>query len=362
MMKKLLSKSHFYHASLLLFICFFILTAAVKNHSPDRENNGGSGQKLLLFVFGDSYADTGNKMKANASSWKPPYGSTFPGKPSGRFSDGRVLTDFLAKHVGVKSPIPYRWMKKKGSRARLEDGVNFAYGGTGVFDTLVAEPNMTSQIRSFRRLVHDSVFNQSQVQSSGVFFVTLAGNDYSAFLAKGGTPQGLPAFISSVVNQLAVNLKFLYDHGARKVGVTSLEPLGCLPRVTVHSSFRECNTSQNVAVNVHNQLLQEAVERLNNQTNSSTFVLLDLYSTFTRVIEQKNVAPGSMVFQTPLKPCCMGTSDEHYCGSVDENGAKLYTVCSDPNAAFFWDGAHPTQAGWASVYSSLKPTLQQMLA
>ena len=47
-----------------------------------------------LFVFGNSYADTGN-MKPTALSWKLPYGITFPGKPSGRYSDGLTATDFL---------------------------------------------------------------------------------------------------------------------------------------------------------------------------------------------------------------------------------------------------------------------------
>jgi len=48
-----------------------------------------------LFVFGDSYADTGNIQKGVSNSWKDPYGITFPGKPAGRFSDGRVLTDYI---------------------------------------------------------------------------------------------------------------------------------------------------------------------------------------------------------------------------------------------------------------------------
>lgn len=48
-----------------------------------------------LFVFGDSYADTGNIRKSIGGSWKEPYGITFPGKPAGRFSDGRVLTDYI---------------------------------------------------------------------------------------------------------------------------------------------------------------------------------------------------------------------------------------------------------------------------
>jgi len=48
-----------------------------------------------LFVFGDSYVDTGNTRIGQPGSWKNPYGITFPGKPAGRFSDGRVLTDYI---------------------------------------------------------------------------------------------------------------------------------------------------------------------------------------------------------------------------------------------------------------------------
>lgn len=49
-----------------------------------------------LFAFGDAYADTGNHDPAFANlrePWRPPYGSTWPTHPTGRFSDGKVLTD-----------------------------------------------------------------------------------------------------------------------------------------------------------------------------------------------------------------------------------------------------------------------------
>lgn len=52
-----------------------------------------------LFIFGDSYVDTGNTQKSKPGSWKEPYGITFPGKPAGRFSDGRVLTDFIGMYL-----------------------------------------------------------------------------------------------------------------------------------------------------------------------------------------------------------------------------------------------------------------------
>lgn len=73
---------------------------------------------------------------------------------------------------------------------RLRYGVNFAYGGTGVFDTLVPEPNMTTQIDFFQKLMANSVYTKADVQSS-LFLLSLAGNDYGAFLANGGTPQVL---------------------------------------------------------------------------------------------------------------------------------------------------------------------------
>lgn len=53
----------------------------------------------MVFAFGDSYADTGNLPSSVSRSWKLPYGTTFPGKPSGRFSDGRVLTDFIGTYL-----------------------------------------------------------------------------------------------------------------------------------------------------------------------------------------------------------------------------------------------------------------------
>jgi hypothetical protein len=53
-------------------------------------------------VFGDSYADTGNHDQKDpkvAQPWRVPYGSTWPGKPTGRFSDGFVLTDYIGKYI-----------------------------------------------------------------------------------------------------------------------------------------------------------------------------------------------------------------------------------------------------------------------
>lgn len=333
-------------------------SASISHHHEKLLYSVGVVGPRKLFVFGDSYADTGNNRKSLSNSWKLPYGLTFPGKPAGRFSDGRVLTDYLAKFVGIKSPIPYRW--RNYAKERLHYGMNFAYGGTGVFDTLYLGPNMTTQIDFLRNLIlNDSVYTKADLESSLVL-LTLSGNDYSDFYAKGGTAQGLQSFITLVVYQLTLNLKRIHEMGARKVAVTALQPLGCLPRATVLYSFQQCNSAENTAVNFHNLLLQQAVAKLNNESKSSVFTILDLYTSFTTLLKNKGNHPGNLRFETPLKPCCMGISREYYCGSMDEKGVKLYTVCNNPESAFFWDSTHPTQAGWHAVYSTLKSTLQHI--
>lgn len=351
-LQKLLS-AIFFLLSLLL-ITGYEGVQCLSTHNRNRQHSYAS-HPTKLFVFGDSYSDTGNIRKSVSTSWKVPYGITFPGKPAGRFSDGRVLTDYVAKFVGIKSPMPYRWRKLGGKK--LCNGMNFAYGGTGVFNTLYLGPNMTTQIDFLEKLISDSVYTKSDLESS-LALVTLSGNDYAAYYAKGGITERLPAFITSVVNQLVSNVQRIHAMGVRKVALTGLQPLGCLPRITIRSSFQQCNATENTLVIFHNLILQQAVAKLNKLAKDSAFVILDLYSSFTTVLKNKGDYLGNLKFETPLKPCCMGISNQYSCGSVDDKGVKMYTVCSDPDSAFFWDLVHPSQAGWHAVYLALQATLK----
>lgn len=58
-----------------------------------------------LFIFGDSIYDAGNNNYINttvmANYW--PYGETFFKYPTGRFSDGRIIPDF----IGMSFPYSY---------------------------------------------------------------------------------------------------------------------------------------------------------------------------------------------------------------------------------------------------------------
>lgn len=66
--------------------------------------------------------------------------------------------------------------------------MNFAYGGTGVFETLVQSPNMTTQIDFFEQLIKDGVYTPTDLMSS-MALVSVAGNDYSTYIQINGSAQ-----------------------------------------------------------------------------------------------------------------------------------------------------------------------------
>ncbi|KAF7147455.1 hypothetical protein RHSIM_Rhsim03G0077800 [Rhododendron simsii] len=140
--------------------------------------------------------------------------------------------------------------------------------------------------------------------------------------------------------------------GVGKVAVGALQPVGCLPGLTAQNSFQHCNGTYNDFVKLHNTLLRQAVAELNSKSNDSgAFIVLDFYGSFTKVLDHKD---SNAKFRNLLTPCCTPTQTLYSCGSVDANGEKMYTVCDNPKATFFWDRFHPTQSGWRAVFSGLK--------
>ncbi|CBI35225.3 hypothetical protein VitviT2T_019663 [Vitis vinifera] len=331
-------ESHFFIVCFCLFICFKTIATEAHAHGFTK-----------LFVFGDSYVDTGNR-NFSARSWNQPYGITLPGKPAGHYSNGRVFSDYIASWMGIRSPTPYRWRKMENTS--LEYGMNFAFGGTGVFDTLVSAPNMTIQIDLFQRQLQKKLYTKVDLNSS-IALVSLAGNDYTAYLARNGTTEGLSAFTKSMIKQLGLNLQRIQGLGVRKIAVMNIQPLGCLPSETISDLYKNCSTSGNSVALFHNQVLEKTVEKLNNKSKESVFVILNMYKAFLSALKKQASQPGTLKFKDPLRPCCEAVSTGYKCGNT-EHGKRMYVVCNNPNSTFFWDDVHPSQAGWRAVYLALK--------
>lgn len=138
--------------------------------------------------------------------------------------------------------------------------------------------------------------------------------------------------------------------GVRKVAVSGMHPLGCLPPTTSRYSYNQCNDTLNDFVDRHNNELNQAVTKLNQQVkHHSTFLVFDFYDSFISVMNH----PSKI--KEKFRPCCDGISTEYLCGSV-ENNVKKYKICEHPESTFFWDGVHPSQAAWYAVYQNLQAT------
>lgn len=357
-------RSSFISSSVLVLFssCFFLSNSAFA-----KDLNHGSPLSKL-FLFGDSYLDTGND-NFTVISWNIPYGMTFPGFPTGRFSDGLILTDFLASFMGIKSPMPYRQWNDL-SKTRVSNGMNFAHGGTGVFNTRIREPNMTTQIDIFKQYIADGVYSRHDLDES-MAVVSSSRNDYTQYYTVDhGTHEGYQAFDVKVIDQLEMNLREIRNVGVKKVVMMTMQPLGCLPYMTRTLSYEKCDKpliNDNI---YHNTLLKKAVQRLNRETTDSPFHILDLYSAFMSVMNKRGGGAnysGIDKIASPesgnplLEPCCTSTVRNAMCGSVDANGVKQYTLCDNPNDVLFWDIYHPTESGWQAISSAMKPSFDELM-
>ncbi|KAB2613135.1 hypothetical protein D8674_035451 [Pyrus ussuriensis x Pyrus communis] len=108
----------FLHAALLISTCFGSKSWPAK-------------KQVALFIFGDSYLDSGNNNYINtttldqANFW--PYGETYFKFPTGRFSDGRLMSDFIAEYAHLPFVPPFL---QPGFR-QYYGGANFASAGAG---------------------------------------------------------------------------------------------------------------------------------------------------------------------------------------------------------------------------------------
>lgn len=99
-----------------------------------------------ILVFGDSTVDPGNNnylltiSKANYF----PYGIDFPGHvATGRFSNGKLVSDFLASALNIKDTVP-PFLNPDLSDQELLTGVSFASGESGIDDFTASLTNVLS--------------------------------------------------------------------------------------------------------------------------------------------------------------------------------------------------------------------------
>ena len=106
-------------SSQLFFIIMFLYTIVLSISSINctEKNNNHVTNQVALFVFGDSLFDAGNyKYINNNTAFQSnffPYGETTFKFPTGRVSDGRLITDFIGNKIYINFYTHLRCKKKK---------------------------------------------------------------------------------------------------------------------------------------------------------------------------------------------------------------------------------------------------------
>ncbi|KAK8633364.1 hypothetical protein V6N13_014210 [Hibiscus sabdariffa] len=276
---------------------------------PNKAN--AAPQVPCYFIFGDSLSDNGNNnnLSTLAKVNYPSYGTDFPQGPTGRFCNGRNMHDF----IGIRD----------------ETGINL-----GICVPLKEQiKNHQSIISRITRLMQNDSATELLLRQC-IYSVQIGSNDYINNYFKPEFYETSRSFTPSeyatlLVQQLSLQLKTLYNYGARKFAVYGIGLIGCTPyAISVLGRNRsECVLKLNEGATLFNDRLKPLIHQLNNNLPDAKFVYLNPSGTPT--------SPAKFVTNSPC--CKIGGGGGELC-------LRNSKPCSRPWQYVFWDAVHPTEA------------------
>jgi phospholipase/lecithinase/hemolysin len=96
--------------------------------------------------------------------------------------------------------------------------------------------------------------------------------------------------------------KEIYALGARRIGVLSAPPIGCVPsqRTLAGGLHRECAEKYNIAARLFNTKLSAKLDSLNRNLPNSRMVYVDVYNPLLDLIENPQNYGKSHLYHTLL--------------------------------------------------------------
>ncbi|KAL6893656.1 hypothetical protein ACP4OV_007754 [Aristida adscensionis] len=318
------------------------------------------GQALVpgVMIFGDSVVDAGNnnRLATLVRADFPPYGRDFPAThaPTGRFCNGKLATDYTVENLGLSSyPPAYLSEEAQSNNKSLLHGANFASGAAGYLDATAAlygAISLSRQLGYFReyqsRVAASAGRQRAAALTSGSIYVVSAGtSDYvqnyyvNPMLAATYTPD---QFADALMQPFSSFVESLYGLGARRIGVTSLPPMGCLPAsVTLFGGGGGggnggCVERLNNDSVTFNRKLGAAADAVKRRHPDLKLVVFDIYQPLLDLVSN----PTNAGFFESRRACCgTGTIETSV---LCHQGAP--GTCANATGYVFWDGFHPTDA------------------
>ncbi|KAF6164273.1 hypothetical protein GIB67_010243 [Kingdonia uniflora] len=335
-----------------------------------------------IITFGDSVVDVGNNdyLPTIFKADYPPYGRDFANqKPTGRFCNGKLATDITAETLGFTTyPAPYLSPQASGNNLLL--GVNFASAASGYYDKTAISYHA---ITLTQQLVYYKEYQSKLAKVAGskkaasiikdaLYIVSFGSSDFvqnyyiNPLLNKVYTPDQYSSFLVSIFTSF---IKDLHKLGARRIGVTSLPPMGCLPATITLFGFGNngCVSRINSDAQGFNKKINAAASQLQKQLSSLKLAIFDIYTPLldlvinpakngndptalifydhfacdAKIINRgRGIKIGSKRFVESRRGCC-GT------GTVETTSflcnPKSFGTCSNATNYVFWDSVHPSQ-------------------
>ncbi|GLJ25617.1 hypothetical protein SUGI_0490760 [Cryptomeria japonica] len=302
-----------------------------------------------MIVFGDSLVDQGNNnylLTVARCDYKP-YGVDFPQGATGRFSNGRLISDFISEMMGTE-PIE-AWLSPQMRGDNLLRGVNFGSAGCGILDdtgslfisrlTIPRQLQMFSQYQnSLRALIGEPA--TAELIRNAIYNVNAGGNDWvNNYLLptsnqwKAYTPS---QYIQILISTYKQHLKSLYTLGARKIVVSSLGPIGCAPSMLnrFNSPAGQCVSNLQQYAMTFNGALKIMLNQLTQQLPGSIFV----YSNGFDMLMDYITNPKAYGFEVVDQGCC---GQGQYKGFL--TCVQLSSYCENREKYVFWDAYHLTE-------------------
>ncbi|XP_059433932.1 esterase-like isoform X2 [Corylus avellana] len=290
-----------YFTSSLSCFCMILLYASTLNPVFALENCTFPA----IFNFGDSNSDTGG-LAAALITPTPPYGETFFHMPAGRFSDGRLIIDFMG----------------------------------GIYANLMPEKDY------FPKALYTFDIGQNDIGGGSFSNMTL---------------EEVNASVPDIVNNFSTNVKAIYDVGARSFWIHNTGPLGCLPYILTNflSAQRDshgCAKPYNDVAQYFNYKLKEAIVQLRIDLPLAAITHVDIYSAKYSLFSESN----KHGFEFPLVACCGYGGKYNYSnsvrcgGTITVNGSQIFVgSCEHPSVRVNWDGFHYTEAANKFVFNQI---------
>ncbi|KAJ6797433.1 GDSL esterase/lipase isoform X2 [Iris pallida] len=350
----------------LVSLTFFLSCAA--SRAQAQATSPKKSPVSAVFAFGDSTVDPGNNnfiptpFRCNF----PPYGRDFfTHEPTGRFTNGKLVTDFAASYLGIKEELP-PYLDWSLGVEELTTGVSFGSGGSG-FDPFTAQIGsvipVSQQLTYFREYVKKldlvvGVDARRDIIRRAIFCVSAGTNDFIAFATlpirrQSFSIEGYQGFILQNVQEL---LQGLSDLEASRIFVVGLPAIGCLPIIITLSARdgihdRGCILEHNAVADVYNKKLQVLLQDYA-QLRRVQIVYADVYTPLINAVQ----APIKYGFEDSKAGCC-GTGLIE--ASILCNPNSL--VCFNASKYVFWDSIHPTEKMYRVIFDTFRMMIDQLL-